>query len=132
MTTPDLETAYSVGFQDGVEGNAHDPSQVDPEAEPDPDPRPVRFWHAEEEEREDATEIGPGEWVDVALIEYAEADSDGQCEGRYLDERTNTPNYQPFIVEYSDGSQETWEVSGELAVDYHASKKEEPKEDGKD
>ena len=82
--------------------------------------KPKLLWDAINGCREEATHIDPMWGVEVALIEYAEKDHDGLSDGLYLKECTNTPNPHPFIVEYSDGSQETWEVYGELSVDFHA------------
>jgi len=84
---------------------------------------PVRLWDAINGCREEATDIDPFLGVEIALIDYAEKDHDGLCDGLYIKERTNTPKPHPFIVEYSDGSRETWEVYGELSVDFYADRK---------
>jgi len=86
--------------------------------------KPVRFWDAINGCREEAVEVGQF-GVTMSLIEYAEGDHDGVTDGMYIDQRFNSPNPHPFTVEYDDGSTETWEVFGELSIDFHAHCKKE-------
>lgn len=82
--------------------------------------KPVKFWDAVNGDPDDDFVLMEGKDVAWALEDYADDDTDGLCDGLYMDGRTGQANPQPFIVEYSDGSRERWEVHGEPDIVFHA------------
>ena len=80
---------------------------------------PFLVWDEWNGERESADRIEAVSARHAAQI-YGERDSDGQCDGLYVDHRSGNLKEQPIMVEWLDGRVDRFLVSAETRLEFSA------------